>query len=125
MVVHPKLHIINPHNVTHSLISRSPREHMFLVQISHLIVTIFFLISQILSLMQTTKEANPHPCIAPCGNMWSVTSLFLILFLLLMPFVGCWCMRPPHRPGRPTRGVDHTKLLKCGTLCYFKCHMLH
>jgi hypothetical protein len=29
------------------------------------------------SLMQTTQEVNPHPRIAPCVNMWSVTfSLF-------------------------------------------------
>jgi hypothetical protein len=70
---HPKLHNINHHNVTHSLISREPREWMFVVQISLLIVTFLSLISQILSLMQTTKEANPHPCIAPCVNMWSIT----------------------------------------------------
>ena len=27
----------------------------------------------------TTKEVNPHPCIAPCINMWSVTFLFFHL----------------------------------------------
>jgi hypothetical protein len=39
---------------------------MFVVQISLLIVTFLSLISSILSLMQTTKEVNPHPHIAPC-----------------------------------------------------------
>jgi hypothetical protein len=51
--VHPKLHNIKLHNVTHSLI-RNPRERMFVVQISLLIVAILFLISQNLSLMQAT-----------------------------------------------------------------------
>ena len=82
-VIHPKLCNINLHNVTHSLISQNPRERMFVVQISLLIVTFLSLISQNLSLMQTTKEVNPHSCIAPYVNMWSVTFLFLFVFSFL------------------------------------------
>ena len=79
---------------------------MFAVQISLLIVTFFSLISRNLSLMHTTKEANPHPRIMSCVNMWSVCHLLL---LLLMSLVECWCMRPPHRLGRAS-GVDHTSV---------------
>ena len=54
---------------------KNPREQTFVVQISLLIVTFLSLILWNLSLMQTTKEVNPHPCIVPCVNMWSVTLL--------------------------------------------------
>jgi uncharacterized membrane protein len=85
-LIHPKLRNINPHNVSHSLIFRNPRERMFIVQILLLIVTFFSLISQFFSIMQTTKEVNSHPRIAPCVNMWSVT-LFLFLFLFFSFFL--------------------------------------
>ena len=81
--VHPKLRNSNLHNITHFLISQNPRERMFVVQISLFLVTFLSLMSQILSLMQTIKEVNPHPCIAPSVNMWSVTFLGFLLFLFL------------------------------------------
>ena len=59
--------------------------------------------------MQTIKEVNPHPRIASCVNMWSVTFLFFFFFFLLMPLAECWCMHPPHRPGRSSE-VDHTSV---------------
>ena len=80
--VHPKLRNIDPQNVTHSLVSQNPRERMFVVQISLLIVTFLSLISRNLSLMQTTQEVNPHPHTAPCVNMWNVTFLFFFFFSL-------------------------------------------
>ena len=43
-VLHLKLRNINPHNVTFSLMSPNPREQMFVVQISLLIVTFLSLI---------------------------------------------------------------------------------
>jgi hypothetical protein len=83
--LHPELHNFNPHNVPHSLISWNPRERMFVVKISLLIFTFLSLMSQILSLMQTIKEGNPHPRIAPCVNMWSVAFFFFFFFFF------CWC----------------------------------
>ena len=73
MHIHPKLYSVNPHNITQSLISQNPRERMFVVHSPFLIVTFVSLISWILSLMQATKEVHPHPHIAPCVNMLSVT----------------------------------------------------
>ena len=113
-LTHLKLCNINLHNVTHSLISQNPRERMFVVQISLLIVTFLSLISRILSLMQTTKEVNPHPLhCAICQYM----ECHLLILILLMPLVECWCMHIPHRLGMPSK-MDHTTPLKCCTLCY-------
>jgi hypothetical protein len=67
---------------------------MCILQISLLNVIFLSLISRILSLMQTTKEVNPHPRIAPCVNMWSVTFLlFFLLFFLyqLLNLGACIC----------------------------------
>ena len=45
--------------------------------------------------MQTTKEVNPHPLIAPCVNMWSV--FFFFFFRLLN--IGA-CVRHIAREGQ-------------------------
>jgi hypothetical protein len=84
--IHPKLRNINLHNMTHSLISRNPREWMFVVQIS-------LLISWNLSLIQPTKEVNPHPRIAQRVNMGSVTFFFFFFFFLchLLNVGACIC----------------------------------
>jgi hypothetical protein len=64
---------------------------MFIGQISTLIVTLLSLMSLFLSLMQTTKEVNPHPCIPPCVNIWSVTFLFLFFLCQLLNVGACIC----------------------------------
>ena len=66
---------------------------MFVVQISILIVTFLSLIPRILSLMQTTKEVNQHPRIAPCVNMWSV---FFLCHLLNVGACICHIAQEGH-----------------------------
>ena len=49
-----------------------------------------------LSLMQATKEVDPHPCIAPCVNMWSVTFFFFCHFAYVtLPMKANWS--GPHQ----------------------------
>ena len=91
--------------MSHILISRNPREHMFVVQISLLIVTFLSLISWNLSLMQKHQRSQPTP--SHCAMCQHIERLVLVLVLLHMLLVECWCMCLPHRPRRPS-GVDHT-----------------
>ena len=102
--INPKLRNVIPHNITHSLVSQNPRERMFVVQIWLFIVTFLFLISWILSSMQTTKEADPHPRFAPCVNMWSIPFLFFFICHLLN--VGA-CI--PTSPGKATWSRPHQR----------------
>jgi hypothetical protein len=39
--------------------------------------------------MQITKEVNPHLCIVPCVNMWSVTFFFFFFFCHLLNVGVC------------------------------------
>ena len=82
--IHPKLHDINLHNTTHSLISWNPRERMFVVQISLLIVIFFSLISRVFFIINANHQrSQPTPSHAPHVNTGSVTFLFLFFFFFL------------------------------------------
>ena len=83
---------------------------MFVVSL--LIVTFLSLISRILLLLQTTKEANPHPCIVPCVNMWSV---FFFFFLCHLLSVGA-CICHIAQDGQVEWTIPQH--LICCTLCY-------
>jgi hypothetical protein len=87
-ILHPKLCNVNLHNVTHSLISRNPRERLSVVRISLLIVTSLSLMSRNLSLMQTTQEVNPHPCIASYVNMWVPSSSSATCWMLVHAYAA-------------------------------------
>jgi hypothetical protein len=102
--LHPKLCNIDFHNVAHFLVSWNSRERIFCSSNFTPYCHIFSLISWNLSLMQTIKEVNPHPYIAPCVDMWSVTFFFFFLCHLL--YVGaCVC-----HIAQEAHEVDHTSV---------------
>ena len=81
---------------------------MFVVQILLLIVTFLSLMSQNLSFNANHPRSRPTP--SHCARCQYVECLLLLLVLMLfMPLVECWCMHPPNCPGRSS-GVDHTSV---------------
>ena len=100
--LHPKLHNINLHNITHSLISRNPREWMCVVQISLLIIT-SPLYHWFFHWCKPSKKSTHTLAL----HHVECHLLLLLLLLTLLPLVEYWCMPLPHCPGKSS-GVDHT-----------------
>ena len=119
--IHPKLCNINLHNVTHSMISQNPTEWLFLVEIPFLIDMFLSLISWVLPLMQTIKEVNPHPRIAPHVYMWDAFFLFLFFLCFLCHLLNHWCMEMSHCPRSPSGRLTCEDDFMCYDIVDFPC----
>jgi hypothetical protein len=100
---HLKLRNMNLHNVTHSLISWNPRERMFVVQISLLVVT--FSLHCITKFVINANHQRSKPTPSHCAMCQHVECHLLILL------TTCWMLVHVSAtlPGNAS-AVDHTSV---------------
>ena len=79
---------------------------MFVVQISLHIVTFLSLVSRKIVINANHQRSQPTPLHCAVCQHAECHLIIIIIIISLVPLVGCWYMRPPYRPGRPS-GVDH------------------
>ena len=103
--IHPKLCNTNLHNVTHSLVSRSPRDVRSSNLTPYCHISLPYITKFVINASHPRSEPTPSHC-AMCQHV----DRLLLLLLLFLSLVECWCMRLAHRPGR-LKGMDHTNII--------------
>ena len=116
--VHPTLRNINLHNIMYSLISRNPREWMFLVQISLLIVTLLSLVSRFFCHWSKPSKKSIHTLalrrVLICGVSSSSSSWMLVHAYATSSRKAKWS--GPHQ-----RRWEENELKFHSVTCYSKC----
>ena len=85
--LHPKLRNVNPHNITHSLIYRKPRERMFVVQTSLLVCHISLPCIANFVIYANRQKSQPTPLhcchVLICGVSPSYSSSYANCWMLV------------------------------------------
>ena len=79
---------------------------MFIVQFSNFTCYCHISLPYITICVINASHQRSQPTPSHCA-MCQYVEYLLLLFLLLLPLVKCWCMHMPHRQERPS-GLDHT-----------------
>ena len=79
---------------------------MFVGQISLLIchISLLYITKFVIHANHQRSQPTPSHC-----AMCQCVECHLLILVLLMSLVECWCMCLPHRPGRPS-GMDHNNV---------------
>ena len=99
---------INIHINTHSLITRNPRERMFVVQISLLIVMFLSLIPQFF--VTNANHQRSQPTTLHC-TMWRYGECHLLIFIPLFFYATCWMLVQAYAtsPGKAKWSGSHQR----------------